>query len=687
MKIRFYIFCIVCTCLTYSPASGKWAKFSDYSNGVGCKGYCTQDSDCNDGQCHVCDTKSHICKKGSKYDGKDYGSYEKCKCPSRKREWATTENKCCPKGEYNSDGHCCPTSKFFNEIIWNPKSNRCDKCKGVGEGELTCGDTEDTVFKCQNGSLVHVETCLNVGMAYRKCENGKCVCSVPPTCDKDRVLNADTCQCECPKDKPFWNGFFCTNRECETAGDCTSIFSDAVEACLRCENNQCKIKTGNICSTDGYVVQTCTADGKISRVSRPCDDNKKCVNGECVCDTEHPTCTLGEIKCSEDEKSALECVTDGDKDNCPTWLTHNCAGEKGTGKCVAGKCEYDDCTPGETRCAPDFPEYAIQTCDDTKKWGGITFRENKCFVCKDGKFENAYATEDAQKECECQAKNLKWCPNTKSCSLENGECPSCEAGQVWDTSNEAKAYTGNRTHISGVGACCYHTEWKENEYGTECCDIMANRWVFGIITPTPVCAKAYCDENEGTWDTSNEAKHQTTEGGCCPKGQMKENEYGTECCSGRRNNWTHETTAVCAKAYCDENEGTWDMSNEAKNPTVNKKESSEKGACCMETWAKNEYGTECCTSMGYNYWKNEITAACAKADCDEHKGTWDTSVEAQRSSSAAQGKGGCCYSWTGTECCKKKDGEWTSRNRWTRKSSPGCCAQAGGHWTNGCDFN
>lgn len=614
MKIRFYIFGIVCVFLTCSFASAKWARFSDYENNGGC-GFdtCDTDADCNAGQCHFCDlssgTNGHgICKKGSKYDGKEYGSYEECKCVSRKREWIENTKTCCPKGEYNSDGHCCPTSKFFNEIIWNPKSNRCDKCKGVGEGELTCGDTEDTVFKCQNGSLVNVETCLDVGTAHRKCENGKCVCSVPPTCDKGRVLNADTCQCECPKDKPFWNGFFCTNRECETAGDCTSIFSDAVEACLRCENNQCKIKTGNICSTDGYVVQTCTADGKISPVSRPCDDNKKCVNGECVCDTEHPMCKVGETKCSEDEKSALECVTDTDKDNCPTWLTHNCAGEKGTGKCVDGKCEYDDCTPGETRCAPDFPEYAIQTCDDTKKWGGITFRENKCFVCKDGKFENAYATEDAQKECECQAKNLKWCPNTKSCSLENGECPSCVAGEVWDTSDEAKVSSSG----NGAGACCPNGKWN----GTACCDAYFNHWT---NKPTQVCCEKY--EYGGSWLSTvvNADSYYCGETGCCCIGSYRRLE-GNQCCdyttspSRAYDLFTVKRTATC----CNAAKGVWDTSNAA----IQSVNGTQEGRCCPnDNWT----GTECCRKsqegrwMAQNDWSNEITPGC----CANSGGTYD----------------------------------------------------------------
>ena len=166
MKIRFYIFCIVCTCLTYSPASGKWAKFSDYSNGVGCKGYCTQDSDCNDGQCHVCDTKSHICKKGSKYDGKDYDTYEKCKCVSRKREWATTENKCCPKGEYNSDGHCCKkdNNDDTKTEIWCETAQKCQSkkescCSDAKDGTDVNGTMTEACCKAANGSWSNATCC------------------------------------------------------------------------------------------------------------------------------------------------------------------------------------------------------------------------------------------------------------------------------------------------------------------------------------------------------------------------------------------------------------------------------------------------------------------------------------------------------------------------------------------------
>ena len=386
MKIRFYIFSIVCVFLTCSFASAEWAKFSDYENNGGC-GFdtCQTDAQCNAGQCHFCDLSSGtngngICKKGSEYDGKDYGSYEKCKCASRKREWATTENKCCPKGEYNSDGHCCKK-----------------------------------------------------------------------------------------------------------------------------DNN-----------------------------------------------------------------------------------------------------------------------------DDTK-------------------------TE-------------VWCEITQKCQSKKESC--CPDGSVWDTSDEAKSYNGHE------GECCWENDWKKNEYGAECCSYIpiGNKW---NSQKTPVCEKAYCIDTKGTWDTSEGAKYaRTTEGGCCPNGMWKQNEYGTECCTNKRNHWWTNVvtpTPVCAKAYCDKYKGIWDTSEYAKKNTDN---GTSEGACCIDsdygTWTENEYGTECCQGDN-NRWMQTKTPVCAKASCAKQGKDWDSSNEA-KASLYGTSAGACCLSiWTGTECCSVSRGR--SSNAWTGEITAACCAE------------
>lgn len=158
MKIRFYIFGIVCVFLTCSFASAEWARFSDYDNDGGCEfDRCDTDANCNAGQCHFCDTKSHICKKGSKYDGKDYDTYEKCKCVSRKREWATTENKCCPKGEYNSDGHCCKkdNNDDTKTEVWCEITQKCQPKKESCCPDGSVWDTSDEA-KNYTGAETHV---------------------------------------------------------------------------------------------------------------------------------------------------------------------------------------------------------------------------------------------------------------------------------------------------------------------------------------------------------------------------------------------------------------------------------------------------------------------------------------------------------------------------------------------------
>ena len=172
MKIRFYIFGIVCVFLTCSFASAEWARFSDYENNGGC-GFdtCDTDADCNAGQCHFCDlssgTNGHgICKKGSTYDGKDYDTYEKCKCVSRKREWATTENKCCPKGEYNSDGHCCKkdNNDDTKTEIWCETAQKCQSkkescCSDAKDGTDVNGTMTEACCKAANGSWSNATCC------------------------------------------------------------------------------------------------------------------------------------------------------------------------------------------------------------------------------------------------------------------------------------------------------------------------------------------------------------------------------------------------------------------------------------------------------------------------------------------------------------------------------------------------
>lgn len=176
MKIRFYIFGIVCVFLTCSFASAEWARFSDYENNGGCEfDRCDTDADCNAGQCHFCDLSSGtngkgICKKGSTYDGKDYDTYEKCKCVSRKREWATTENKCCPKGEYNSDGHCCKkdNNDDTKTEIWCETAQKCQPkkescCSDAKDGTDVNGTMTEACCKAANGSVTSYGCCSASG--------------------------------------------------------------------------------------------------------------------------------------------------------------------------------------------------------------------------------------------------------------------------------------------------------------------------------------------------------------------------------------------------------------------------------------------------------------------------------------------------------------------------------------------
>ena len=463
MKIRFYIFGIVCVFLTCSFASAEWARFSDYENNGGCEfDRCDTDANCNAGQCHFCDLSSGgngICKKGSKYDGKDYGSYEECKCVSRKREWIENTKTCCPKGEYNSDGHCCK------------KDNNDDT-----KTEVWCEITQ----KCQSKK----ESC---------CPDG----SVWDTSDEAKNY---------------------TGSETHVPGE------------------------GACCSTENW----------------------------------------------KENASGTECC----------WGTYN----------------YWD-------------------------------REKQTLVC-------THAV------------------------CERGE----EYNGHWDTSDAAKAYKEDAyMHVLGEGACCPppSSNWKQNEYGTECCSYtpIGNMW---NRQKTPVCEKAYCIDTKGTWDTSEDAKYaRTTEGGCCPNGKMKQNKYGTECCNDQRNHWRTNVvtlTPVCAKAYCDENNGTWDTSEDAKNNTDY---GTSEGGCCINsdygaTWTKNEYGAECCKGSS-NRWTDTNTSVCAKAYCIAQNKHWDTSNDAKAYNKSGTSDGACCYgTWTGTECCSISR---TAYNAWTKEATTACCAK------------
>ena len=337
---------------------------------------CSSDADCGD--CYQC--LNGRCEEGTKYQWNTYASHEACLCAVQGTSWAEEEKRCCGKDEEESYGHCCPTVGFLpsDSPKWNNKNKRCDYCiNHLGEGEKACNLDDDTaVYICQNGKFVESEACIGQNL----CVDGKCSCALKNIgCGEDGlILDEETCTCVCPADKPVWDGSECVKEECENVNDCQEEFPDMSISCLLCENKVCKQK-GKFC--DGNEVFSCSADGKLSITSYPCDENEICINGECKC-AENPICQSGEKIC---EGNILK-TCDADA-ACPYWIRHDCSGENGKGKCEDGQCKGSDCIPGETRCVEEgnILYYGInnlvQICKENGEWGGTV----RCDVrCKDG---------------------------------------------------------------------------------------------------------------------------------------------------------------------------------------------------------------------------------------------------------------------------------------------------------------
>ena len=693
---------------------------------------CHADTDCSDGACccadgtcsaDCCTTKCHAdtdCSGGACCCTDGTCSADCCNTKCDADTDCSGGTCCCTDGTCSAD--CCGTPCSTDE-----NCHYCEQCineRCVPNDNKMCYVDGTGCAMCQGGKCVKrptkpiklcngkIEDCC---LYYdNSCEDETGCCTSDAQCDKANCMKCDPTTKKCNQYKKWVRDCNGKPRTCcqddETCKDGVCVIKCATDADCGAGNTCCS----GVCVLAGSGLQCC--GGQIVSTDKECCggrivDKEKgdeccggknlCTNGQ-WCDGKEcagkMTCTSNGMmnphrgepgyvsiqKCCQTDE---DCTTLEKSSDCPFKCEGNeCrAHKKGNNPCFncnattgekeplsvgypIGKCLVCRMVNGQIT--------AVDTTTEGCCWNDEMCQNrnnDKCLRCTN-QSETIVGTcvqKDDYEKCSCEANQGTW---------EDNKCNRCRAGEVWDTSDEAKNYTGNSyTHVSGVGACCPENATYSDESG--CCHRTSNVWT---NTQTTGCAKAYCISQGNDWDTSDEAKNSsegTSEGACCPHVAWN----GTTCCSGYSNKWTGKPTQVCCEKY--EYGGSW-------LSTVVNADSyycGETGCCCIGSYRRLE-GNQCCDyttspSRAYDLFTKKRTATC----CNAAKGVWDTSNAAIQSTIGTP-EGACCPNdnWTGTECCRKsQEGKWMAQNDWSNEITPGCCANSGGTYDNrygDCDY-
>lgn len=391
-----------------------------------------------------------------------------------------------------------PLEDFEGVTVW-VKCSECDEC---GWKKITITPCESDV-DCPNCSTCKEDGyCLSLCKDDEFCVGNKCVeCDGEHPCPSNKVCIDG--KCNCPADKPIWNGKICvacsTDEQCGKCHKCTDegckpkdcICDPESGNCVECMNSgDCKSKDPNMCCGPNHKCQCCTGytwsysenkcikgpdcvtDGDCNDPCKYCDhgtckpvvcpDGFTCYLGDCVkiCDCKNGgcpdgytcmpygdicICVLCEGTCTED--------TDCEK-GCRCGKLKKCIPNPCQGSCKNG----NECGNGcgcnkDGKCVPcDSLDCVTGDCGKVK---GCTCNENSKCIDADDECTGACTSPLDCKGINCTCYKGK-CISCKNFPCEDGQCdkiPGCECADGTNCSGSNKDCTDTFTFTKdGCGA-------------------------------------------------------------------------------------------------------------------------------------------------------------------------------------------------------------------------------------------
>ena len=429
----------------------------------------------------------------------------------------------------------------IKKIVCDPTTKKCNQYKKWvrdcnGKPRTCCQDDETCkdgvcVIKCATdadcgaGNTCCSGVCVLAGQGLQCC--GGQIVSADKECCGGRIVDKEKGDECCGGKNLCTNGQWCDGKECAGKMTCTS-------------NGMMNPHRGE----PGYVSvqKCCQTDKDCTTLEKSSDCPFKCEGNECRAHKK------GDGPC-------FNCnSTTGAKEALTTEGYH-------IGKCLVCR-----------------QMTAVDTTSDGCCWNDEMCQKNdKCRRCtsQEETIVGTCVQKDDYEKCDCE-ENQKGTWEDNKCSFS-----PCPDGYVWDTSDEAKNYTGTETHVSGVGACCPETNW--NTTYNVCCRTKTynkkaalNYWSWA---PTKAC----CQAAGGSGDTGAQGAGNASNPQCCEQDEYESMGYCCKTseawCSGQRTCLPKEVTCC---------------------PPDNKIDADTGGCCKEEYWIEdpNNPGTKyCCDGM------------------------------------------------------------------------------------------
>ena len=433
----------VTRCCSIQEFPGNGTQVVRCISGYGCAfTECEIDAHCGN-ECEFCQLDENgigTCtpKENTTPCGTDDPGCEHCidgECVSTESDKCFCEyNECPPGHECCPEGHCCDedaggcNDSGCNECLIDGDCPECEICQQL-EGGNRCTSTDcPSCFRreppdctCTIPVCRECEDCIQSDPLTHECVvncpicsecDGNGICTEPPVCPSDEILNTETCECEARcLDCEVWNGTECEIFGCGCCTQCIEIpqaGGTSISECTSTDSSLCP--AGQVCQEDPIT-------GSCNCVIPGCDPPCETIGGGCM------TCIVPEGQavgfCSPPQFVPPELggpLPDACNDTCEQCQT---SGDCGDTTCDGDCCLDASCCPPGNKCCNDFDP--IYCCGENEVCCG----DNGC--CPEGQ-TCCTDPSDGSQTC-CDPTLCETCVPGVGCVVCAGEqCATCVNG-------------------------------------------------------------------------------------------------------------------------------------------------------------------------------------------------------------------------------------------------------------------